>query len=94
MAGTHSTYQAVLGTWDYLVLAAMLAVSASIGIYYRFSGNEYQIFLRGHTLSTTATQGEGGVGELQSVLVTVMSSFLVTMTSFCSQRGEGVKKGQ
>ena len=45
MAETHSTYRAVLGTWDYLVLAAMLAVSASIGIYYRFSGNEYHIFL-------------------------------------------------
>ena len=31
---------------------------------------------------------------MQSVLVTVMSCYLVKMTSFCSQRGEGVKKGQ
>ena len=31
---------------------------------------------------------------MQSVQVTVMSFYLVTMTSFCSQRGEGVKKGQ
>ena len=31
---------------------------------------------------------------MQSVKVIVTSCYLVTMTSFFSQRGEGVKKGQ
>ena len=33
-----TSVRAVLGPWDYVVLVIMLAVSSSIGIYYRFTG--------------------------------------------------------
>ena len=42
-------------------------------------------YVRDDTLRMNAVQREG-VGKMRSVLV--------TMTSFCVQRGEGVKKGQ
>jgi hypothetical protein len=29
---------ATFDTWDYVVLGAMLLISAAIGVYYRFSG--------------------------------------------------------
>jgi hypothetical protein len=28
----------IFGAWDYVVLAMMLIISASIGVYYRFTG--------------------------------------------------------
>ena len=36
----------------------------------------------------------GGRGQMRSVLVTMASQYKVTMTSFCVQRREGVKKGR
>ena len=42
----------------------------------------------------TAAQGGGGVGRMRSVLVTMTSQYIVTMTSFCVQRGGGGQKGQ
>ena len=40
-----------------------------------------------------AAQAGGGVGQMRSVLVTMTSQYKVIMTSFCVQRGEGVKNG-
>lgn len=31
---------AIFGVWDYVVLVLMLVVSASIGVYYRFTGGK------------------------------------------------------
>ena len=47
---------------------------------------------KGPYIKYDSNLGGRGVGELQSVIVTVMSCYLVTMTSFCSQRGEGGQK--
>ena len=38
-----TSVRAVLGPWDYVVLVIMLAVSSSIGIYYRFTGKHIHL---------------------------------------------------
>ena len=38
-----TSVRAVLGPWDYVVLVIMLAVSSSIGVYYRFTGKHIDL---------------------------------------------------
>jgi sodium-coupled monocarboxylate transporter 8/12 len=32
--------EGIFDTWDYVVLGVMLVISASIGVYYRFTGGK------------------------------------------------------
>ena len=50
-----------------------------------------RLLLRRHALSMIATWGEGR-GHIHSKSLAKSGDFLVTMTSFCSQRGKRVEK--
>ena len=47
-----------------------------------------------YSIKYDRSQRGGRIDTLQSLLVTVMPFYLVTVTSFCGQMGDGVKKGQ